>query len=44
MVTDKNLVITLVAMLPRARSKAADKKQGYEEFTVTQERTQGGLT
>ena len=44
MVTDKNLGITLVAMLLRARSKAADKKQGYEEFTVTQERTQRGLT
>ena len=31
MVTDKNLGITLVAMLTRAGSKAADKKHGYEE-------------
>lgn len=37
MVTDKNLGITLVAMLTRAGSKAADKKRGYEEITVTQE-------
>lgn len=43
MVTDKNLGITLVAMLTRAGSKAADKKHGYEEITVTQVTTERGL-
>ena len=44
MVTDKNLGITLVAMLTRAGSKAADKKHGYEEIIVTQVRTEPMMT